>query len=155
MTIHQELQQIKALPYKLVNASKKLELIKAVLANDNSFHKWADAMFMFKDSRLKKLLATELVRHQLVHSMHDSSTTFGDKADLVKTLRSNYKDIIDVESIVIEVFGDQYSYLLEKITQHDEMRKKFYERLKTMNKDSPKDDIRKVFNDFREDLKKP
>lgn len=154
MTLHEELKKIKSLPYKVANASKKLELIKAVLVNDNSFHKWTDAMFMFKDSRLKKMLATELVRHQLVYTMNDSSTTFSYKADMVETIKFNYQDIIDVEPMVIEVFGDQYPALLEKITQHDEMRKKLYERLKTMDENSPKADIRKVFSEFREDLKK-
>lgn len=37
MTIHQELKKIKSLPYKVANASEKLEMIKAVLANDHSF----------------------------------------------------------------------------------------------------------------------
>ena len=154
MTIHQELKKIKSLPYKLVNASEKLEMIKAVLADDHSFFKWSDAMFMFSDSRLNKMVATELVRHQLVHSINDTTTTFGYKADMVVTIRFNYKDIIDVEPMVIEVFGDQYPALLEKITQHKTTRKEFHERLKTMNENSTMDDILAVFSKVKEDLKK-
>lgn len=154
MSIHQELQRIKSLPYKVVNASEKLALIKAVLANDHSFFKWSDAMFMFRESRLKQMMATELVRHQLVYSMNDTSTTLGYKADIVVTLRVDYKDIIDVETIVIEVFGEQYPALLEKITQRHSMRKELIERLKTMNKNSPKDDVLAIFSQFKEDLKK-
>lgn len=154
MTIHQELKKIKSLPYKVANASEKLEMIKAILANDHSFFKWSDAMFMFSETRLKKMLATELVRHQLVYSMNDTTTTFGYKADMVVTIRFNYKDIIDVESIVKEVFGEQYPALLEKITEHNTTRKEFHERLKTMNENSTKDDILNVFREFKEDLKK-
>lgn len=154
MSIHQELKKIKSLPYKVANASEKLELIKVVLENDHSFFKWSDALFMFSESRLKKMLATELVRHQLVYSLNDTSTTFGYKADIVNTIRFNYKDIIDVEPIVIEVFGDQYPALLEKITQHNEVRKEFIEQLETMNENSTKDDILNVFNKCKEDLKK-
>lgn len=154
MTIHQELKKIKSLPYKVASASKKLELIKELLANDHSFFKWTDAMFMFSESRLKKMLATELVRHQLVYSMNDTTTTFGYKADMVVTIRFNYKDIIDVESIVKEVFGEQYPALLEKITEHNTTRKEFHERLKTMNENSTMEDILAVFSKVKEDLKK-
>ena len=154
MTIHQELKKIKSLPYKVANASEKLEMIKELLANDHSFFKWSDAMFMFSESRLKKMLATELVRHQLVYSMNDTSTTFGYKADMVNTIRFNYKDIIDVEPIVIEVFGDQYPALLEKIAQHNSVRKEFHERLKTMNENSTMEDVLAVFSKVKEDLKK-
>lgn len=154
MTIHQELKKIKALPYKVANASQKLELIRAVLENDHSFVKWSDAMFMFSDTRLKTMLATELVRYQLAYCKNDTSTTFGYKADMVETIRSNYKDIIDVESIVIEIFGDQYSALLEKNTQHATMREELHKRLQTMSENSNRDDVLNVFKEFRDNLKK-
>lgn len=154
MSIHQELKKIKSLPYKVANASEKLELIKVVLENDHSFFKWSDALFMFSESRLKKMLATELVRHQLVYSLNDTSTTFGYKADIVNTIRFNYKDIIDVEPIVIEVFGEQYPSLLEQITQHNAERDELHERLKNMSPESTMDDILAVFSKIKEDMKK-
>jgi hypothetical protein len=154
MSIHQELKKIKSLPYNVANASEKLELIKTVLENNHSFFKWSDAMFMFKESRLKKMVATELVRHQLSYAINDTSTTFDYKADVVRSIRFNYKDIIDVEPIVIEIFGEQYPALLEKVTEHNELRKEFLERLKTMDENSTKDEVLDVFSKFREGLKK-
>lgn len=154
MTIQQELKKIKSLPYKVASASKKLELIKELLANDHSFDKWSEAMFIFSDSHLTKMVATELVRHQLSYSMNDASTTFGYKADMVVTIRFSYKDIIDVEKIVIDVFGEQYPSLLEQIAQHNTERNEFHDRLKTMNENSTMDDILAVFRKVKEDLKK-
>lgn len=154
MTHTKELKDIKKIPYKIANESEKLELIKSVLADDKSFDKWSEAMFIFSDSHLTKMVATELVRHQLSYSMNDASTTFGYKADMVVTIRFNYKDIIDVEKIVIDVFGDQYPSLLEQIAQHNTERNEFHDRLKTMNENSTMDDILAVFRKVKEDLKK-
>lgn len=154
MTIHQELKKIKSLPYKVASSAEKLELIKAALADDHSFDKWSDAMFIFGDSRLQKMVATEDVRHQLEHSMNDASSTFGFKADMVQTIRSKYGDIIDVEPIVKQVFGEQYPSLLEQITQHNAERDELHERLKNMSPESTMDDILAVFSKIKEDMKK-
>lgn len=151
--MHPELARIKRLPYKVANCSAKMELISSVIADDNSFSKWDDVFHVFFDTRLKISVTSELVKHQLSHYFNDDTLSLSCKADLVATMIFNYEDLIDVKAITKEVFGDQYTVLVNQMEQHDCERKEFNNRLALMDAQSSMDDILAVFSKVQQDIK--
>lgn len=154
MTIHAELNRIKRLSYKVANSSAKMELIQSVIANDNTFSKWDDVFHVFFDTRLKLSVTSELVRHQLSHYFNDDTLSLSCKADLVATLIFNYEDWLDVKAIAQEVWGEQYTVLIDQIEQHRCEREEFNKRLAIMDAQSSMDDILSVFYQVQQDIKK-
>jgi hypothetical protein len=154
MTRSEEIKKIQKLPYKIASIDQKMDMIKSVIADDNSLYKWWIPMQFFQDTRLRELVATENVRHQLSFHFNTLDMTWSCKADFVQSMVNGYADIIDVDPIVREVFGDQYPALMEQISQHKVEREEFHERLKTVSENSTMDDILAVFSQVKEDLKK-
>lgn len=151
--MHPELARIKRLPYKVANCSAKMELISCVIADDNSFSKWDDVFHVFFDTRLKLLVTSELVRHQLSHCFNDDTLSLSCKADLVATLIFNYEDLLDVKAIAKQVWGEQYTVLIDQMEQHHCERDEFNKRIAIMDAQSSMDDILAVYSKVQQDIK--
>lgn len=149
-----DLEKIKKLPYSVANASEKMDMIKAVISEDLSLDKWAVAVSVFENSRLKKMIAIEDVRHQLEVHFNDPDLKLRAKAQFVRSLQTSYLHILDIEFIIKEVFGDQYPDLAKQLEWNKGFNDELFKRLREMSPESSMDDVSKVYEQVEKDLQK-
>lgn len=148
------LTKIKKIPYNVASIAEKMVMIKAALADDSSFDKWSNARIVFFDSRLKHAVAEEDVRHQLSTYVHDVKTTLSYQADMASTLIDTYSDLVDVEAVLKDVYGDKYPSLKEQMAENKQVHLQLHTRLTTMPENSTIDDIVNVLSEIRASVKK-
>lgn len=120
--IMNHLNHIKKTPYKISSVEEKFEMILKVLKDHPNYDEssyWSIVFSLFSNTKLKVLVTSQLVRQKLKKYANSNDVTLSYKADLSYIMISNYGHIIDVVSIIEEVFADKYSALKEQMIKNE------------------------------------
>lgn len=119
--IMNQLKHIKKIPYAIASIEEKFDMILKVLKDHPDYDEssyWSIVYSLFSNTKLKVLVTNQLVRQKLKEYSDSKDVTLSYKADLSNIMISNYGHIIDVFSIIEEVFSDKYYELKEQMIKN-------------------------------------
>lgn len=116
MTFEEQLYSIKKKKYSEVNIEQKFAMIvKLVNEHQSTKSKWAEVFNIFANTKLHTLVAEAYVREMLEKYHNNSEVTFQYKIDMVTLVVDQFGKFVDVDSIIKDVYKEQYPKIIEGI----------------------------------------